>query len=103
MERFQPVKAGILPDPGRPHAADPVGRCRRRCDNGFRIAGRIHLPMMDCLPRSLRIRGALLALLLAFHAVGSFAAGIPMPGMPAADATAAAAPKSTAPEPIAAG
>ncbi|MEY2921157.1 MAG: hypothetical protein RL261_2462 [Pseudomonadota bacterium] len=57
--------------------------------------------MMDCLPDCLRIRGALLALLLAFHAVGSFAAGVPMPGLPAADATATA-PKSTAPEPIAA-
>ena len=58
--------------------------------------------MMDCLPDCLRIRGALLALLLAFHAVGSFAAGIPIPGLPAADAPAATAPKSTAPEPIAA-
>jgi potassium-dependent mechanosensitive channel len=59
--------------------------------------------MMDCLPRTRRIRGALLALLFAFPVAGSFAAGISIPGLPGADATAATAPKSTAPEPIAPG
>jgi len=59
--------------------------------------------MLDCLPCSIRIRGALLAFLLAFPAVGSFAAGLAIPGVPAADAPAETAPKSTAPEPIEAG
>jgi small-conductance mechanosensitive channel len=62
----------------------------------------MHTPMMDCLPRSLSIRGALLALLLALPASGSFAAGISIPGLPTADASAEAITKAAKPEPIAA-
>jgi small-conductance mechanosensitive channel len=59
--------------------------------------------MMDRLSLSIRIGGALLALVLAFTVTGSFAAGLVIPGVPSAAAPAAAVKTSPVAEPIAAG
>jgi potassium-dependent mechanosensitive channel len=100
-------KSGILPEQDWFRATDPVGRRRDRCDNARSIVCPV-VSLMSMIDRLLQFRpgrtarGALTFLLMVCSGSASAQAAL-LAGATKTEAPAAAAAKSLAPEPIAAG